>query len=123
MTDVVAALIWENDRFLLCRRPADKSRPLLWELAGGKVEPGETREQALVRECREELDISVEPEEVFCEAVHDYPDLTIRLTVFRARIAEGTPRLKEHCGMIWASPAEAMQMELCPADREVISRL
>ena len=59
MTEVVAALIWEGERFLICQRPAHKARGLLWEFVGGKVEPGETPEQALVRECREELDLSL----------------------------------------------------------------
>ena len=55
MTEVVAALIWHGDRFLICQRPAHKQRGLLWEFVGGKVEPGETRQEALIRECQEEL--------------------------------------------------------------------
>ena len=58
MTEVVAALIWNNDKFLICQRPAHKARGLLWEFVGGKVEPGETKEQALIRECQEELGLS-----------------------------------------------------------------
>ena len=65
MTDVVAALIWEGDRFLACQRPANKARALLWEFVGGKVESGESLEEALIRECREELDITVEPKGVY----------------------------------------------------------
>lgn len=59
VTEVVAALIWVEDRFLICQRPAHKARGLLWEFVGGKVEPGETKEQALVRECREELAVTI----------------------------------------------------------------
>ena len=70
MTEVVAALIWEGERFLICQRPAHKARGLLWEFVGGKVEPGETPEQALVRECREELDVTVSVGEPFMDVVH-----------------------------------------------------
>ena len=82
MTEVVAALIWEGETFLICQRPAHKARGLLWEFVGGKVEPGETREEALVRECREELDIRVAVGEPFMEVIHAYPDLTVHLTLF-----------------------------------------
>ena len=55
MTEVVAALIWDKEKFMICQRPAHKARGLLWEFVGGKVEPGETKEQALIRECQEEM--------------------------------------------------------------------
>ena len=54
MTEVVAALIWKNNKFMICQRPAHKARGLLWEFVGGKVESGETKEQAIIRECKEE---------------------------------------------------------------------
>ena len=87
MTEVVAALIWREDRFLICQRPAHKARGLLWEFAGGKVEPGETKEQALIRECQEELSVVVSVQDVFMEVTHAYPDLTVHLTLLNARIA------------------------------------
>ena len=59
MVEVVAALIWDKERFLICQRPANKARALLWEFVGGKVEAGESLQEALIRECREELSISV----------------------------------------------------------------
>ena len=65
MTEVVAALIWENGKFLACQRPAHKARGLLWEFVGGKVEAGETGEQALIRECREEIDVELSVGDVF----------------------------------------------------------
>lgn len=91
MTEVVAALIWKGNQFIICQRPAHKVRGLLWEFVGGKVEPGETKEQALVRECREELDVTVQVGKVFVEVTHEYPDLTVHLTLFHASIQEGTP--------------------------------
>ena len=123
MTDVVAALIWEGDRFLACQRPAHKARGLLWEFVGGKVEPGESREEALIRECREELDITVAPQDIFMEVIHEYPDLTVRLTLFNASIAEGTPRALEHNDIRWITTEEIDGLEFCPADEEILKKL
>ena len=123
MTQVVAALIWAEDKFLLCQRPAHKARGLLWEFVGGKVEPGESREQALIRECREELAVTVNVGQVFMEVTHAYPDLTVHLTLFHASIAEGTPQLLEHNDIRWITPAEIPQYEFCPADQAILARL
>ena len=123
MTDVVAALIWEGDRFLACQRPAHKARGLLWEFVGGKVEPGESKEEALIRECREELDITIAPRDVFMEVIHEYPDLTVRLTLFNASIAEGTPKLLEHNDLRWITVREIDSLEFCPADEEILKKL
>ena len=106
MTEVVAALIWDGDRFLICQRPAHKARGLLWEFVGGKVEPGETKEDALIRECREELDITLSVGDVFMEVTHEYPDLTVHLTLFHARIAAGVPKKLEHVDLQWITSAE-----------------
>ena len=123
MTDVVAALIWEGDRFLACQRPAHKARGLLWEFVGGKVEPGESLEEALIRECQEELDITVAPRDVFMEVIHEYPDLTVRLTLFNATIAEGTPKALEHHDIRWITVREIDGLEFCPADEEILKKL
>ena len=123
MTDVVAALIWQGDRFLICQRPAHKARGLLWEFVGGKTEPGETRETALARECMEELAVSVEVGDVFMEVDHVYPDLTVHLTLFNARIAEGEIRLLEHNDAKWITVDEIDDFDFCPADEEILERL
>ena len=123
MTDVVAAHIWEGDRFLACQRPAHKARGLLWEFVGGKVEPGERKEEALIRECREELDITIAPRDVFMEVIHEYPDLTVRLTLFNATIAQGTPKLLEHNDLRWITVQEIDSLEFCPADEEILKKL
>ena len=123
MTEVVAALIWQGERFLACQRPPHKARGLLWEFVGGKVEPGETREQALIRECREELDVTVRVGGIFMELVHEYPDLTVHLTLFHAGIAEGTPKLLEHQALRWLTVEEMDQYPFCPADQAILNRL
>lgn len=123
MVDVVAALIWDGNRFLACQRPAHKARGLLWEFVGGKVEPGESREQALIRECREELDIGISVGPVFMELVHEYPDLTVNLTLFHAAIADGTPKMLEHNDIRWITVEEIDQYPFCPADEEILVRL
>ena len=123
MTDVVAALIWEGGKFLACQRPAHKARGLLWEFVGGKVEPGETPEQALIRECREELDVTVVPRDIFMTVIHEYPDLTVRLILFNAVIAEGTPKLLEHNALRWITTAQIDELDFCPADEEILKKL
>ena len=123
MTEVVAALIWDGDRFLICQRPAHKARGLLWEFVGGKVEPGETKEQALIRECREELAVTVSVGEVFMEVTHTYPDLTVHLTLFHASLAEGTPQKLEHNDIRWITTEEIPQYPFCPADEEILAAL
>ena len=123
MTEVVAALIWDENRFLACQRPAHKARGLLWEFVGGKVEPGETKEQALIRECREELAVTVAVRDVFMEVDHVYPDLTVHLTLFNASIAEGVPLKLEHNDLRWITVGEIDQYAFCPADEAILRRL
>ena len=119
MVEVVAALIWKEDRFLICQRPANKARPLLWEYVGGKVEPGETKVEALARECKEELDITVSVGTVFLDVYHEYPDISIHLTLFNATIADGEIKLLEHNDYRWITPAEITDYDFCPADKEI----
>ena len=124
MTEVVvAALIWDKDKFMICQRPAHKSRGLLWEFVGGKVEPGETKEQALIRECQEELAITLSVGDVFMDVVHEYPDLTVRLTLFNAIIAEGEPQKLEHNDIKWITPSEIAKYRFCPADEEILNKI
>ena len=123
MTDVVAALIWKEGRFLACQRPAHKARALLWEFVGGKVEAGESREVALVRECMEELGVTVKPQDVFMEVIHEYPDITVRLILYNAVIVEGSIQLLEHNDAHWITPNEIPQYSFCPADKEILERL
>lgn len=123
MTEVVAALIWENNKFLICQRPANKARGLLWEFVGGKVEVGETKQQALIRECQEELDVTPDIGEIFMDVTHEYPDLTVHLTLFHATIREGVPRKLEHNDIRWITADEIDHYEFCPADETILERL
>ena len=123
MTEVVAALIWQGGKFMICQRPAHKARGLLWEFVGGKVEPGETKEQALIRECREELAVTVSVGEIFMDVTHEYPDLTVHLTLFHASIAEGEPQKLEHNDIKWITPREIPQYAFCPADVEILEEI
>lgn len=123
ITEVVAALIWQGNKFIICQRPAHKARGLLWEFVGGKVEPGETKEQALIRECREELAITLSVGEVFMDVIHEYLDLTVHLTLFNATIAKGEPQKLEHNDIQWITPSEIQNFAFCPADEEILAKI
>ena len=123
MVDVVAALIWDGEKFLICQRPAHKSNALLWEFVGGKVEAGESHAEALIRECREELDITVTVGDLFMELTHTYPDITVHLFLYHAAIAEGVPQMLEHNDLRWITPADIPQYVFCPADDVILERI
>ena len=123
VTEVVAALIWRDDKFMICQRPAHKARGLLWEFVGGKVEPGETKEQALIRECNEELNVLLSVGDMFMDVVHEYHDLTVHLTLFNATIAEGEPQKLEHTDIQWITLSEIPNYEFCPADEEILAKI
>ena len=123
MTEVVAALICDKNKFMICQRPANKARGLLWEFVGGKVEPGETKKQALIRECREELAITVSVGDVFTDVVHEYSDITIHLTLFNCVLVEGVPQLLEHNDIRWIITEEIPEYAFCPADTEILKKL
>ena len=124
MTEVVAALIWDKDKFMICQRPAHKARGLLWEFVGGKVEPGETFPQALQRECVEELAISVDVGDPFMQVVHEYPDILIRLTLLNCTIPVGyTPQALEHNDIRWIHPSEIDDFVFCPADTDILTEI
>ncbi len=123
MTEVVAALIWNENKFMICQRPAHKARGLLWEFVGGKVEPGETKEQALIRECREELGVTVAVGGTFMDVIHEYPDLTVHLTLFHATVANGKPKKLEHNDIKWITPGEIPNYNFCPADVKILLKI
>ena len=123
MTEVVAALIWRGEKFMICQRPAHKARGLLWEFVGGKVEAGETPQEALIRECREEIDVLLSVGDAFMDVTHEYPDLDVHLTLFHATIASGEPKKLEHNDIRWITPQEIPDYDFCPADVEILEKL
>ena len=123
MVEVVAALIWDKNKFMICQRPTTKSCALLWEFVGGKVEKGETKEEALIRECREELGVTLSVGDEFIDVTHEYPDITVHLTLFHASISEGTPKKLEHNDIKWITPAEIPNFDFCPADTEILEKI
>ena len=123
MTEVVAGLIWDGDRFLICQRPANKSRGLLWEFAGGKMEPGETMEETLVREFQEELGVTLKPLDIFMDVTHEYPDMTVHMTLYNAVIASGELQKLEHNDLRWITVDEIDEYDFCPADVDILALL
>ena len=123
MVEVVAALVWDKNKFLICQRPEGKARGLLWEFVGGKVEKGETKEQALIRECREELEIVIAVGDVFMDVIHNYPDIDVHLTLFNAKITEGTPVMLEHNDIKWIGVEEIPAYSFCPADEQILEAI
>lgn len=123
--DVVAALIWQDNRFLICQRSANKARALLYEFVGGKVEAGESHSQALIRECREELGILIHVDDLFMDVVHPYPDIMVHLYLYNARISQNSPPMQmlEHVDIRWITPDEIPQYDFCPADEDILARL
>ena len=123
MVQVAAALIWQGDKFMICQRPVTKTRALEWEFVGGKAEKGETLEEALIRECHEEIGVTVKVGEIFTELDHVYPDITIHLPLFNCEIAEGTVQKLEHNDIRFITPDEIPQYNFCPADKEILEKI
>ncbi|MBO5036649.1 MAG: (deoxy)nucleoside triphosphate pyrophosphohydrolase [Clostridia bacterium] len=123
MTDVVTALIWRGEEFLICLRPPDKPNPLRWEFVGGKAEKGESLEAALIRECREELDVEIKVNDIFAETDHEYPDITIHLTLFNAEIVSGEPKMLVHRDLKWITPDRIPEFNFCPADKDILKKI
>ena len=123
IVEVVGAIIKDGNCYLIGQRAAHKSQGGLWEFMGGKIEPGETPEQALARECREELDLEIENECVIDSVVHEYPEKTIRLTLISCTPKpDSTPRALEHQQIRWVTRAEMDTLDFAPADQDLIQK-
>ena len=123
MIDVVAALIFNNNKLLICQRPIYKARGLLWEFIGGKAERNETMQEALIRQVKEEIDVSIEVKDIFINVKHEYSDIVINLTVFNASIIEGSIEKLEHNDIKWIDISEIDNYEFCPADIEITKKI
>ena len=121
--EVVGAIIKDGGKYLVGQRAAHKTQGGLWEFMGGKIEPGETPEEALARECCEELALEIEGARVIDSVIHEYPEKTIRLTLLECRPKAGSvPQVLEHQAIRWVTPEEMRTMQFCPADAELISK-
>ncbi len=118
--NVVAGFIYENNKFLICQRPAGKARALLWEFAGGKVEEGESHAEALKREFMEELAVKISVDILFYSHSHEYEDIIVNLFIYHAKIIQGTIRKLEHKEIKWIRSHEIDNYNFCPADEEVL---
>ena len=120
--EVVGAIIKDGDRYLVGQRAANKAQGGLWEFMGGKIEPGETPEQALARECREELSLEIENEHIIDSVVHEYPEKTIRLTLIECTPMVGSiPCALEHQQIRWVTRDEMDALDFAPADNECLN--
>ena len=123
IVNVVGAFVQRDGKILICRRPKNKAQALLWEFAGGKIEAGESKQDALVRECVEELAVTVSVGGELCTVTYDYPEVTVNLTVFFASILSGEPRCLEHEEIRWITADQIDDFEFCPADVEIIEKI
>ena len=121
MLEVTAAIIRKDNRILICQRPANKSCGLLWEFPGGKIEPGETGEQCIIRECQEELGVTLQVHKEVIDVVCEYPDRAVHLHFYLCDIVAGALEKKEHAAFRWISRKETSQFEFCPADAKMLS--
>lgn len=120
---IAAALIQRDGKYLIGQRPEHKPQGGYWEFAGGKVEPGESVQQALIRECREELDVLVQPVKLVLTTKYQYPNRQVTLHFWDAVLAKGTPRALAHQKLAWAAPEELEQYSFCPANEEILTVL
>ena len=122
---VAAALVDAAGRVLIAQRPAGKSLGGLWEFPGGKVEPGEGLEEALVRELKEELDVTVRADALtpFAFASHTYPEFNLLMPLYMARTWTGAPRAVEAQALAWVVPADMANYPMPPADLPLVERL
>ncbi len=123
MINVVAALIWKDNKLLICKRPRHKALPLLWEFPGGKIESGETKFEALKREIKEELDVIIETNDILEETIYHYDNFSVKLTFINAFIINGVPKLLEHEELRWVDVSKLENFEFCPADVEILIKI
>lgn len=123
MISVAAAIIFSHQKLLVCQRPQGAHCELLWEFPGGKIESGESPEHCVIRECQEELDLSVLPKRIFAETSYQYPDREIAFTFFLARLKQEHLIVREHQQVRWITREALEHYPFCPADVEVIARI
>jgi 8-oxo-dGTP diphosphatase len=120
---VVAALVREGGRILMSRRRADQAMPNLWEFPGGKVEPGEHPEAALIRELREELACDIAVDGIHDVVFHAYPEFDLYMLVYASRITAGTPEAVQVAEVAWVEAKRLPELDLLPADYPLARKL
>lgn len=119
MIEVVAGIIYKEDKFLIAQRNLKKSQGGFWEFPGGKVEQGETYEEALKREIKEEFDADIEVKEYVGENIHHYPEKDIKLIFYKAELLSNTIKLLEHEDFRWITKEDKDKFEFSGADKAV----
>ena len=124
MMRTVTAAVWEEEgRIFIARRKAGKNLSGKWEFPGGKIEPGETPQEALKREIMEELSMTIEVGELLCRVFFQEGPIDLELLAYRVRRVSGEPVLSEHDMMRWVSPGELGSFDLAESDRKVVERI
>ena len=121
--NVVGAVIVNNERVLAAKRGPGGSLPYMWEFPGGKIEDGESPQEALAREIGEELLVDVRVGEEIVSTTHDYEFGVVTLTTYYCELRSGTPRLTEHAALRWLTPDELSSVEWAPADVPAVERV
>lgn len=122
-TNVTAAIIRQDDKILICQRAEGGSCSGLWEFPGGKLEDGESLDECLVRECREELGLRIKIKEIYAKTSYKYGEKEMDFTFFNAEIIEGEIKMKVHQDIKWVNGQELKFYTFCPADVEIAARL
>lgn len=120
MIDVTAAIIHNDGKLLICQRPKGKRCEMLWEFPGGKIEAGETPEECLMRECHEELGVTIETEQLLQKVEYEYPENTVNIRFYICKLIVGEPTCIEHNDMRWCTLDEILELPLCPADKKML---
>lgn len=121
--DVVGAVIVNDGRVLAARRGPSGALPNMWEFPGGKVEFGESPQEALAREIREELCVNITVGEKVLSTTHEYDFGIVTLTTFFCELSSGAPKITEHTALTWLSPDELSSVDWAPADVPAVERV
>ena len=120
--EVVAAILQRDGACFATQRGYGEFEGI-WEFPGGKIEPGESSEDALKREIQEELGVDIVIEDLICTTEYDYPSFHLTMHCYLCRVEAGEIELREHKSARWLRPEELGSVEWLPADKDVISRL
>ena len=120
---VVAGAIIKNGKVFAAQRGNSGKTAFKWEFPGGKINPGETPEQALERELQEELSINVKVHELIYQVIDEYEDVILHIDTYRCELISGTPTLSEHIALAWSNKEELDNLEFSPADDPVLAKI